>query len=95
MDGMLHFARSTPTHSWPNGDSDDRSEVGTNDIRGNDEIWRFFSGTIDSETGPDHVPVLLGFSNCFSVGFFNCLGYSSANWNRVALLSIEARNLRG
>ena len=40
------------THSWPNGESDDPSEVGTNDIRGNDEIWRFFSESMDSGTGP-------------------------------------------
>lgn len=41
---LCTITRSFISHSWPGAESDDYApEVGTNDIEGNEEIWRFFS----------------------------------------------------
>jgi hypothetical protein len=43
--------RSRKTHSWPGAESDDDSEVGTKDINGDDQIWRFFAESTEQSDG--------------------------------------------
>jgi polyhydroxybutyrate depolymerase len=40
---LCSISRKKPTHSWPGAWSDLSSEMGTQDIEGNEQIWSFFA----------------------------------------------------